>query len=314
MRILIIPLLVVVGLVGCDIPEVFVKGQSTTITTETTITATDTHITVETTTDIPLTAFRPSVSLAAWNIRIFSDNSRNDDELRMIAEILIQYDFIAIVELRDEVVLMRVETMLADMGRDYDYLISPQVGATQKERYAFLYDQSLVSPVGTGAVFPDPDDQFLREPYYATFRAGEFDFTTIAIHVIYGDRVAQRQAEVQELANVYQTVQDADSSEQDILLLGDFNREPDDTEAYMPLLAIPFMAHLFDLPLKSHIRDSSLYDNIFFQTNHVTEYTGEHGIQRFDETQFNNDDDAANLAVSDHRPVWASFFTDVDDD
>ena len=37
MRILIIPLLVVVGLVGCDIPEVFVKGHPTTVTTETTM-------------------------------------------------------------------------------------------------------------------------------------------------------------------------------------------------------------------------------------------------------------------------------------
>ena len=38
--------------------------------------------------------------------------------------------------------------------------------------------------------------------------------------------------------------------------------------------------------LKSHIRDSSLYDNIFFQTNHVIEYTSENGIERFDETDF----------------------------
>ena len=40
--------------------------------------------------------------LAAWNIRIFSDGSRNDDELHHIAKVLIRYDFITIVELRDE--------------------------------------------------------------------------------------------------------------------------------------------------------------------------------------------------------------------
>ena len=43
--------------------------------------------------------------LAAWNIRIFSNGSRNNDELHHIAKVLIDYDFIAIVELRDEVVL-----------------------------------------------------------------------------------------------------------------------------------------------------------------------------------------------------------------
>ncbi len=43
--------------------------------------------------------------LAAWNIRIFSDGSRNDDELHHIAKVLIRYDFITIVELKDEAVL-----------------------------------------------------------------------------------------------------------------------------------------------------------------------------------------------------------------
>ena len=70
-------------------------------------------------------------------------------------------------------------------------------------------------------------------------------------------------------------------------------------ELFFVLLCIAF---IFDLPLKSHIRDTSLYDNILFQTNHVTEYTGENGIDRFDETDFDNDDKAASLAVSDHRP------------
>ena len=257
---------------------------------------------------------RPTIRIANWNIRIFSDNSRDDTEIRMIAEILIDYDFIAIIEIRDERVLMRTESVLQGMGRDYDYLISQPVGATQKERYAFLYDPQIVNVVEDGEVFPDPNDVFLREPYYATFRAGQFDFTVIAVHVVYGNLVGPRQAEVQALAQVFQSVQAADVSEQDVILLGDFNREPNDQVAYAPLLAIPFMDYLFDLPLKSHIRDSSLYDNIFFQTNHVIEYTSENGIERFDETDFGNDDAAANLAVSDHRPVWATFYTDVDDD
>ena len=34
-----------------------------------------------------------ALKLAAWNIRIFSDNSRNDAELQKIAQTLIDYDF-----------------------------------------------------------------------------------------------------------------------------------------------------------------------------------------------------------------------------
>ena len=264
--------------------------------------------------NIPIEQGTSTFRLAAWNIRIFSDGSRNNDELHHIAKVLLDYDFIAIVELRDEVVLMRTETILEDMGRDYDYVASPPVGAKVKERYAFLFDPQIVRVVEDGEVFPDPNDAFLREPYFATFRAGEFDFTAIAVHVIWGDSVKQRRQEVQELANVYQAVQAADDAEQDVILLGDFNRNPDDQLAYRPLLSIPSMRHLFQLPQKSHIKDTSLYDNIFFQTNYVTEYTGDSGIERFDEIDFGNNDDAASLAVSDHRPVWGIFRIDVDDD
>ena len=74
------------------------------------------------------------------------------------------------------------------------------------------------------------------------------------------------------------------------------------------------MTRLFQFPQKSHIKDSSLYDNIFFEKDNVTEYLDKSGIDRFDETDFGNDDKAANLAVSDHRPVWAVFSTKTDDD
>ena len=52
-----------------------------------------------------------------------------------------------------------------------------------------------------------------------------------------------------------------------------------------------------------------------FQTDAVTEYLGGCGIDRFDEADFGNNDKSANLAVSDHRPVWAIFsITQEDDD
>ena len=255
-----------------------------------------------------------TVRMAGWNIRIYSDGSRDDNELQSIANVLIDYDFIAIVELRDEQVLERTEKILIGMGRDYDYVVSEPVGNKVKERYGFLYDKSLFNVVEDGEFFADNDDAFLREPYFASFRSGQFDFTAIAVHVIWGDRVAQRREEVQALANVYNVVQASNGAEQDVLLFGDFNRNPDDNKSYAPLLSIQSMTHLFNLPDKSHIKDTSLYDNIFFQTVHVTEYANNKGIDRFDETDFANDDKAASLAVSDHRPMWAEFRIGSDDD
>ena len=259
---------------------------------------------------------RSALKLAAWNIRSFSDNSRDDTELHKIAQTVIDYDFIAISELRDETVLKRIQRILSESGAEYGYLISAPVGrqgSPYRERYGFLYYKGLVSVVQDGAFYPDAadgKDDFVRDPYWATFRAGKFDFSVIVVHVVWGDTVAGRQAEVMELAEVYQYVQQANGAEDDVLLVGDFNREPDDTVAYRNLMTLPSMTHLFRLPQKSHIRDSSLYDNIFFQTDFVTEYLGRSGIDKFDETDFGNDDSAANLAVSDHRPVWALFRID----
>ena len=255
--------------------------------------------------------------LAAWNIRIMSDKSRTDTELKQIAKTIADYDFIAIVELRDEAVLMRTQKILAQMGKMYDYEFSPAVGGGVKERYAFLYKKDFVSVVRHGELYPDTadgKDDFIRDPYWATFRAGEFDFSVIAVHVIWGERVAQRKAEVKALADVYRYVQEANGAEEDVLLVGDFNRNPTDADAYSRIMTIPSMTRLFDFPQKSHIKDTSLYDNIFFQKDHLTEYLNRSGIDRFDETDFGNDDKAANLAVSDHRPVWAVFSIEIDDD
>ena len=64
--------------------------------------------------------------LAAWNIRIMSNKSRSNTELIEIARTLADYDFIAIVELRDEMVLKRTQKILLQMGKMYDYEFSPR--------------------------------------------------------------------------------------------------------------------------------------------------------------------------------------------
>ena len=98
------------------------------------------------------------LKVAAWNIRIMSNKSRTDAELMAIARTLADYDFIAIVELRDETVLKRTQRILLQMGAAYDYQFSPAVGRGVKERYAFLYKKDLVSVVSPGELYPDAAD------------------------------------------------------------------------------------------------------------------------------------------------------------
>ena len=143
-----------------------------------------------------------TVNIATWNIRILSDNSRNDNELTKISEIIKRYDLVAIQEVRDTTVLDRLKAMLTG----YDYIVSTPVGNSVMELYAYFYKSSLFTVEGTPYVYDDTNDDFIREPFIANFKAGGFDFTLITIHVLYGDTVADRRAEIMLLDEVVNQV------------------------------------------------------------------------------------------------------------
>lgn len=148
-------------------------------------------------------AAKSRLKLASFNIRVFSNNSRRDEELNRIADILKQYDIIAIQELRDELVLQRTVDMLKSKGIDYGYEISPPVGKGVKERYAFLYRKDRVVAVMRGKFYREHNDEFIREPFYATFKSGNFDFTLITIHTLYGKSEDLRRPEIEALKAVF---------------------------------------------------------------------------------------------------------------
>jgi endonuclease/exonuclease/phosphatase family metal-dependent hydrolase len=248
--------------------------------------------------------------IASFNIRIFSDRSRDDDELKQICSLLKEYDFIAIQEARDIDVLDRAVRMLSDeFGLTYEYVSSDGAGrGSHKELYVFLFRRDAVQYKDIGAFIPDPVDYFIREPYYALFKAGNFDFYAINIHLIYGDKKSDRLQEARLLDDVYRHVQSLDS-ENDVLLMGDFNLGPED-EFLSELRGIESMMYVNKEPSTIAGR---LYDNVWFQSSHTQEFI-DSGVYKFDEDLYDDDDRKASLAVSDHRPLWARFDSSRDDD
>ena len=63
--------------------------------------------------DEPQARFR----FASWNIRVFSHRNRDASELLKIGKIRVNYDRIAIIELRDEAVVGQTETVLGSMSK-----------------------------------------------------------------------------------------------------------------------------------------------------------------------------------------------------
>ena len=174
----------------------------------------------------------------------------------------------------------------------------------------FLYRTDKVEYLEESYVVSDEKDLFIREPFFAKFKAGNFDFYVISIHIIWGDGIAERRAEALLLDDIYLSVQNIDA-ENDILLMGDFNLGPDD-KGFVELLEIPDMI-VVNGKIPTSIKDR-LYDNIFFQSNYTKEFTGKYGVMKFDEELFGNDDKKASLMISDHRPLWAEFDVSEDDD
>jgi len=285
---------------------------------------------------------KDTLRLAVWNIRRFGhiEQVRCENHLEIIAEVISQYDLVVIVEFMDTEIdvvegkkaklkdgskqsdFLRLLDLLPN--KKYGYRISKEAGKGfgGNERYAVLFNRNLVFVVTEGVTDQDPDDKFTRNPYWITFKAGNFDFTIIANHIYYGDdddaAVNRRQIEIEDLKKLYHTIQEKDEKENDILVVGDFNLLPGDKSFEWSGGASDNLWEnvkpLFDKDGEGTTlsKTPKLYDNIFFDTKELREYH-ESALDKFHITYFDGDKRVARR-VSDHLPVTAEFKIRLKDD
>lgn len=262
------------------------------------------------------------VRIASFNTLHLGWNNNKDYD--KVAEILTKYDLIALQEVMKEEGL---RTLLQQMNAatripGYDTVWYPVISETigrnsYKEAYAFIWRKDRVEFIeGSDAVYNDVGDRFSREPYVASFRAGQFDFTLISAHFIFGDRVRDREAEAEAVADVFRWVRDS-KAEKDILLMGDYNLSPE-SAGWTQLKNLGNMHWILNPPTKTSIGTSGmskLYDNIWFQENFVQEYSNISGNDEFMHEHYEEDQYVmARTYVSDHVPIYAVFRTDLPDD
>jgi hypothetical protein len=99
-------------------------------------------------------------------------------------------------------------------------------------------------------------------------------------------------------------------------LVGDFNLPPED-EAWDEMKDIAYVTHLLNPPTKTSLGNEglvNLYDNIWFETHHVAEFTGNADAFDFVLEMFDGDYAEGKKVVSDHLPVWVELRTDGQDD
>jgi endonuclease/exonuclease/phosphatase family metal-dependent hydrolase len=255
------------------------------------------------------------VEVGWWNIRDLSNSSRNDTEIRQIASVIDGPEVMAIGELNDPDALDRITQ---ELGPSWAWAATTdKVGHSSHtaEYYGFIWNADVVEMVDSIRVDPDPGDLLDREPAWATFRTlqGGLDFTVIATHVTWGSHVGPRKEEVKRMKDVWLRTQQATVGDEDLILVGDFNRNKTD-DSFDSLLTVPGVLRANEDTGPTHVHSSTTYDQIFLSTDFTREWTGEFETSEFDEIFFDNDDDAARLAVSDHRPVWITLFVPEEDD
>jgi endonuclease/exonuclease/phosphatase family metal-dependent hydrolase len=256
-----------------------------------------------------------TITVASWNMKNFGQTKLNDEaRLSVIVDVLKKYDVVACQEIKDKtkglpsVLISRINSD----GSNYGFIESERVGRRVQESYLIIYDKDKVSYVPNSMGFiTDFTDDYEREPFYAMFRAGNFDFYLMTIHT----KPRAVDEEIPALARDYVAFQCSTENENDIILLGDLNARATESpyKSYTTLDSMDSIPGIkFTILGETNTKGGKSYDNIIFQENHTREYADSAGVDAFWEDFDLSVSDG--FKISDHRPVYVLFYTDLEDD
>jgi len=289
---------------------------------------------------IPPSKLDETINLAVWNIREFGKVRRTEPAIHYIAEILNQFDLIALVELRDN--LEDLSHVLWYLGDTWRVIYSDWIDDSggNKERIAFLFDRRAVTHNGLAAEIDAPrlkktteylaTQSFWRAPYMCAFRAGNFDFIVIATHARWGKSLAARRAELQMLSDwIDARFKKKFVEDHDLLVMGDFNTRTLDDPIFRALashgLKIP--KPLIQLTVGnrvaggSNLGNDARYDQILHLPTIPDNFTNCGGALDFfiDDAHIDELFPGKNYSrqkftfqMSDHLPIWIQVKTDID--
>lgn len=200
--------------------------------------------------------------------------------------------------------------LTAVSGYTWDYRVTEAIGrSSYKERYAVFFRTDRVQLLSS-TVWTDTGDKFEREPQIVKVRHIQTgaDYTFINWHTVFGT-TAERQAEIQQIASVFNAIQNGSSSDQDVILVGDHNR--DATSPWWTTLTAVSPTVSWRVNELTSINTScafaSRYDHFWMQNNYVTEYSTSGRDYIADMCAFRN-------GLSDHAPIYISFYSTADTD
>jgi endonuclease/exonuclease/phosphatase family metal-dependent hydrolase len=289
---------------------------------------------------IPPSRLDDTVNIAVWNIREFGKKKRTTAALHYIAEILGQFDLIALVELRDN--LDDMGEVMRYLGQSWQLVYSDWIDDSggNKERTGFLFDRRAVVFNGLAAEIDAPrvkdgvewlaPQSFWRAPYMCSFRSGNFDFLAIAMHARCGDSIEGRRAELQMLGDWIGTrFASKYVEDNDLLVLGDFNVPKLDDSLFKALTSSGLRIPKQLKQLKAgdaviggaNLGKDARYDQILHRPTVPENFCNNGGVLDFfvDDAHIeelfpgkNYTRDRFSFQMSDHMPVWIQINVNID--
>ncbi len=260
-----------------------------------------------------------SITIAAFNIQVFGRSKRQkDDVMNVLVNITREFDVVLIQEIRDsseETIPYFLNEINEIEGSKYAFVRSDRLGrTTSKEAYAYLYNTETVDFIeGSDYVYNDVDDVFEREPYIASFRSGNFDFTLVGIHTKPDDA----RLEIGNLTHVVSFALSENPVEEDIIVMGDFNadgryfNENDLSNLFKTSKYYWVITNDMDTMTKTDYT----YDRIvLMNATYSYEYIEESSAVFYFDTEYGINNATLVESVSDHYPIYAEFKTDLTDD
>jgi len=162
----------------------------------------------------------PTITIASFNtLHLGWDNGK---DLTKMADVLMPFDVIGLQEVMNEDTLKKVRDILKQKtGTDWQYVISARTlgRSSYKEFYAVLYRTDRTTYTTNSAdIWNDEDDLFEREPFFASFKSKNFDYTIIVMHSDFDSNKEVMRREARLLYSVYSRVQARNPNEKDIIL------------------------------------------------------------------------------------------------
>jgi len=246
-----------------------------------------------------------SITICTWNLKDFG-KSKSDVQISFIANVLKNYDVIAIQEVvagpGGSQAVARLVNELNTKGNKWDYTISnPTSSSAHKtERYAYIWNRSKVAKKGRAWLEKKYNIEINREPYCLTLSVGGKDITLVNFHAITKSR--QPETEIKYLKFL-----PASYPNKTLIFVGDFNL-PQSHSVFNPIKKMGYQPLL--LNQKTSLRQkcinnnclASEFDNMFF--NRTKSKVKQCGIIPFF-NKINNFSEAR--LISDHVPVFAEI-------